>query len=289
MPSSFQNPAAIKLSAADYAFPLLPHGAVLDLIAAMKFKGVNIGFFEGRSHVQPSSALRRPAAAARKLLSACRDRGLALAELFLTPGRDVEELAPNHPDAAVRRKAREIFDRSLAFAHACEAECFCVLPGIPWKGKRADALRCCIDEMTWRAGRAKEAGVPFSIEPHLGSIVEKPGQVMALIKEVPDLRLSLDYGHFAVQGFGAGEIEPMLSQAIHIHARGARKGKIQVVAAENMIDFRRMTRALLARKYRGWICVEYVWMDKWGCNRVDNVSETVLLRELLLEAAGEKP
>ena len=43
-----------KLACADFAFPLLPHDAVLDLVAALQFEGVDIGLFEGRSHLWPS-------------------------------------------------------------------------------------------------------------------------------------------------------------------------------------------------------------------------------------------
>ncbi len=57
-----------------------------------------------------------------------------------------------------------------------------------------------------------------------------------------------------------------------------------MVAAEYTNDFPRMAKALRRLKYTGWICLEYVWMDKWDCNRVDNLSETVLLRDVLLDA-----
>jgi hypothetical protein len=33
--------------------------------------------------------------------------------------------------------------------------------------------------------------------------------------------------------------------------------------------------------YPGWICLEYVWVDWEGCNRTDNVAETILLRDLI--------
>ncbi len=274
--------AGIRLACADFTFPLVSHETSLDLIAALGFSGVDVGFFEGRSHVQPSTALRNPTASARKLQARCAERGLAIADLFLIPGSTVEDLAPNHPDASVRRKARDLFERSLAFAQACGAEHFSALPGVHWPTEsRRDSAARCVEEMAWREDRAAAAGLPFSIEAHTGSIVAKPAQVLELIKQVPGLRLTLDYGHFANQGLSADAIEPLLPHAGHVHARGSCKGKIQVVAAENTIDFPRMVAALRGLKYTGWICLEYVWMDKWDCNRVDNLSETVLLRDVL--------
>src|SRR5438093_178728 len=44
----------LKLACADFTFPLLPHERALDLIAMLDFDGVDIGLFEGRSHLWPS-------------------------------------------------------------------------------------------------------------------------------------------------------------------------------------------------------------------------------------------
>ena len=254
--------APIKLACADFTFPLADHNVSLDLISALGFGGVDVGFFEGRSHVQPSAALRRPVETARKLRVACEDRGLAIADLFLIPGVDVRELASNHPDRVKRKRARVIFERSLAFSQACGAGHFSVLPGVAWPGEtRRESFSRCVDEMAWRVECATAAGMPFSIEAHTGSIVEKPSQALALLQEVPDLRLTLDYGHFANQGLAVEEIEPLLSHANHFHARGGCKGKIQAIANENSIDFPRMVKALQRNGYPGWICLEYAWME----------------------------
>ncbi len=43
-----------KLACADFAFPLLEHDKVLQLIAMLGFEGVDIGLFEERSHLWPS-------------------------------------------------------------------------------------------------------------------------------------------------------------------------------------------------------------------------------------------
>src|ERR1041385_8229426 len=48
----------LKLACADFAFPLLPHDRVLDLIAMLEFEGVDIGLFEGRSHLWPSAEMK---------------------------------------------------------------------------------------------------------------------------------------------------------------------------------------------------------------------------------------
>ncbi|MEP0843201.1 MAG: hypothetical protein HRF43_10895, partial [Phycisphaerae bacterium] len=46
------------LACADFTFPLLDHDRALDLIALLEFDGVDVGLFEGRSHLWPSREFR---------------------------------------------------------------------------------------------------------------------------------------------------------------------------------------------------------------------------------------
>jgi hypothetical protein len=61
--------------------------------------------------------------------------------------------------------------------------------------------------------------------------------------------------------------------------------------AENTIDFDGVLRAMQKVKYRGFVAPEYVWTEWMDLNRVDNLSETVILRDLLraLETASLAP
>ena len=57
----------LKLACADFTFPLLPHDKSLDLIAMLGFEGVDIGLFEGRSHLWPSRVFADLKASAKEL------------------------------------------------------------------------------------------------------------------------------------------------------------------------------------------------------------------------------
>ena len=90
----------LKLSCADFTFPLLPHDDVLKLIAMMGFQGVDIGLFEDRSHIYPSHVMPNMAASARDLTSRVQDKGLEIADVyFQASGPGLPALAINHPDA----------------------------------------------------------------------------------------------------------------------------------------------------------------------------------------------
>ena len=56
-----------RLACADFTFPLLPHEQSLDLVATLGFKGVDIGLFQGRSHLQPASEFATLKRNARRL------------------------------------------------------------------------------------------------------------------------------------------------------------------------------------------------------------------------------
>src|SRR5438270_14031839 len=92
-----------RLACADFTFPLLPHDKVLDLIAVLELDGVDIGLFEGRSHLWPSREFEQLAASAKSLRNKLADRGLKPADVFLQLDPDFVPYAINHPDASRRQ------------------------------------------------------------------------------------------------------------------------------------------------------------------------------------------
>ena len=120
-----------RLACADFAFPLLPHARVLKLIAMLEFEGVDIGLFEGRSHLWPSQRIHgarsvRLPPSRRQLDS----EGLVVADVFLQMDSDFAPYAINQPDAARRAQAREWFARMLDYAAAAGAHHVTTLPGV---------------------------------------------------------------------------------------------------------------------------------------------------------------
>jgi sugar phosphate isomerase/epimerase len=69
--------------------------------------------------------------------------------------------------------------------------------------------------------------------------------------------------------------------------RGGAIGRLQTSVDENAIDFPGMLAGLQELGYEGFLALEYVWVDWKGCNRTDNVSETLLLRRALESAASK--
>jgi sugar phosphate isomerase/epimerase len=226
-----------KFACADFTFPLLPHEKVLQLIAMLEFDGVDIGLFENRSHLWPSREFAHLDQSARRLKTQLDALDLAAADIFLQLAPDFVPYAINQPDPARRQHAREQFARTLAYAARVGAHHVTTLPGVEFDDLApGEAWQRAVDELHWRVEQARQYGIVFGVEPHVGSIVPHPQLAANLVAQVPGLTLTLDYTHFVRLGMPDAEIEPLVASASHFHVRGARPGRIQAAFKDNTID-----------------------------------------------------
>src|SRR5436190_9368135 len=154
----------MKLACADFTFPLLPHECVLDLIAMLDFDGVDIGLFEGRSHLWPSKEFKDATRSGRRLGKELRNRGLKCADIFLQMAPDFVPFAINHPELKRRKKARAWFDYTLEYASAAGSAHITTLTGVQFEYEpRGDSWRRCCEELSWRVARSKAVGLTFGV------------------------------------------------------------------------------------------------------------------------------
>lgn len=269
----------VEFSCADFTFPVLSHKKALQLIALMDFKWVDVGLFQDRSHIQPSDQFDKPEYRGKILRDLTGGFGLQISDIFLQAALDFTNYAINNPNDAIRKELRGMFERAIEYASAAGCKHLSGLPGVEFSRPGSHAL--CVDELYWRVERAKKAGITFSVEPHLGSIMSTPEDALVLLKEVPGLSIVLDHSHYTAQGIDMERVRPLTAYATHIHVRGAAKGKMQTSVACNETDFAQVASDIKENGYAGIICMEYTYVDWENCNCTDNVSETLLLRERL--------
>lgn len=275
-----------KLSCADFSFPLLSHEAALGVISLLGLRGVDIGLFAGRSHLRPEKELNRPEKNGSNLRLRLERQGLAASDIFLQVHDNFADFAVNHPEAKRREFARRQFLKTLDYAASAGSKHVSILPGVTFEGEsRETSLGRAAEELLWRVERADSMKLTVGVEPHVGSIVDTPARAMQLADRVPGLGFTLDYAHFTRAGVPDRQIEPLCARATHFHARCARKGRLQSSFKDNTIDFAGVIRALNRHHFRGWIALEYVWIDWEHCNEVDVLSETVQLAGRLSDAA----
>ena len=278
----------MKLSCTDFSFPLLDHDRALAIIKLLGLRGVDIGLFEGHGHLKPSQELLKPSRNGALLKRQLAAHEMAAADVFLQIVSDFAEFAVNHPESRRRAFARKQFLRVLDYAHAAGAEHVTILPGVTFDGESRNAsVARSADELAWRLEKAKAAHFRLAVEPHVGSLIDTPERALDLVKRVPGLGLTLDYAHFTRAGITDARIEPLTQYASHLHARAARRGRLQSSLKENTIDFPCALAALRKNKFAGWIALEYVWLDWEHCNEIDIISEIIQLKELLENAAAK--
>ena len=253
------------------------------------FDGVDIGLFEGRSHLWPSVEFARVVSSAKRLRQKLDGLGLLAADVFLQMEPDFIPFAINHPEKERRKKAREWFLRSLEYAGTLECRHLTTLPGVHFENETTeDSFNRSVAELHWRVEQAQKHGVIFGAEAHVGSIASDPGSAGKLVQAVPGLTLTLDYTHFTRVGLSDELVEPLVKYASHFHVRGAREGRIQASFADNIIDYKQVWRALQAADYQGWLGIEYVYIDWEHCNECDNLSETILFRDYVKALLAEE-
>ena len=270
----------IKFACADFTFPLLTHNQALRVISALDIRGVDIGLFQNRSHLQPAAEFKNVRRAARRLKRRLDDNGLVAADIFLQLALDYESRALNHPTPYRRRMAREAFDRALDYTAECGGKHITGLPGAHFEEEsRGDSFARAVDELNWRVAQAKSHGIVYGVEAHIGSIAPRPQAALKLLQRTPGLTLTLDYTHFTRVGIADEKVEPLVPYASHFHARGGRRGRLQTNFSQNVVDYERIYQIMQETRYKGWIGIEYVWMDWERCNESDNISETILFRD----------
>ena len=275
----------LKLACADFTFPLLPHDHVLDLIAMLKLKGVDIGLFEDRSHLQPSREFENVRRSARRLKKKLEARGLVAADVFMQTALDFESYAINNPQTRRRNKARDWFLKTLEYALECGSKHVSGLPGVHFRDeKRGDSWARSVEELSWRVEQARQHRIIYGVEPHIGSLASHPKSAARLVRDVPGLTLTLDYSHFIPRGIPESEVEVLIQHASHFHVRGACRGNGQANFERNTLDFGRILEVMRASGYRGWLELEYCWGEGYeGC---DVLAETIRFRDHLRALAA---
>jgi sugar phosphate isomerase/epimerase len=277
----------MRFSCVTDAFPMLPHDVSLELIARLGFDAHDLTLIAG-SVVTLDGVRADIAGWAGRLDERVRSRRLEFSDV--AAWADYETMAPNHPDPAKRRRGSALFEDMLELTVRLAAPGLTLVPGIDWPHETHEGfLVRAATELGRRASAARDRGVRFSVEPHVGSVCKSPGDIARLCELAPDLELTLDYTHYVSQGFTEPEIEPLLARARHVHVRGGTNGRLQTSLRDTTIDYERIVDVLRGHGYDGYLQLEYVWGEWGSLNQIDVVSETILLLDRLRAKLADEP
>lgn len=275
---------SVRLSCADYGWPSVSHRTALAIIADLGFAGVDIGVFADATHVTVDTVVADPDVAATAVAERVAPFGLAVADVFLTADLDLARVSPTSCVPGDQARLAAVFDAMLAFAAVLDAPGVTLLPGIVADGQSADAaIGAAAEGLAPLVAAGASRGLGVSVEPHFGSVIESPAATALLLERCPGLTITLDPSHYVYSGWTVADMQPLLDRTRHVQIRPAADGRMQLKVADNGFDLAGLLGALRASGYDGWLASEYVWMEKWRCDEVDNTGESGRLRAVLAE------
>jgi sugar phosphate isomerase/epimerase len=269
-----------RLSCSEYSFPsVADQRDRIGIVRLLGFELVDLALFLA----DDTALVAKPAAVTRELAAALGEHGLGCEDVFYATGSTFEEIAPNPPERELRQARRSGFSAALEVTAELGVRGITILPGISWPVDPEGAWSSCVEELAWRVEQARQLGIQARVEAHAGSIAPTPELARRLCEDVPGLRLTLDLSHFELQSVGLDRALTLVPYADHLHVRAAKPGAVQVRWRDNETDFAGLLRALDQAGYEGAYCVEYVPMEKWRCDELDVVTETIATRAALAE------
>ncbi len=272
----------VQLSCADYGWPSVSHRTALAIVGDLGFAGVDIGVFGDATHVTVPSVVADPSGRAAAVGADVRAAGLAVADVFLTSVLEVDRVTPTSRTGDDQEQLQAIFRAMVEFAVALEAPGITLLPGVVADGQSlSEALDASAAGLAPLVAMGADAGLGVSVEPHVGSVVESPEATAELLDRCPGLTITLDPSHFVYAGWTVPTMLGLLDRTRHVQIRPGADGVMQAKVRDNGFDLELLVRSLLEQGYDGWIASEYVWMEKWRCDEVDNTGESGRLRALL--------
>jgi sugar phosphate isomerase/epimerase len=249
------------------------------LVKLLGFQVVDIGLFlsDGANLVQS------PRLVAQSLSSSLETYHLVSDDLFLVIGQTPDDAAPNQRDHQLRQRARREFLAASQVAAEVGIPALTILPGVNWPEDETGSWTACMEELTWRVDAARTLGIEVRVEPHIGSIVATPELTTQMCRAVPGLGVTLDPAHLEMQSVSHDRMLTLAPFTAHVHVRAAKPGAMQVRWRQNQADYAGLIQTLEHLGYTGVYTVEYIAMEKWRCDEVDVVTETVATREALRE------
>jgi sugar phosphate isomerase/epimerase len=130
------------------------------------------------------------------------------------------------------------------------------------KGQWDDVKGRLVDTFGALADDAHRRGVIVGMEPHVGSALHAPEQVLWLLRQIdsPGLRVHFDISHFNVQGMDMEAVVAQLApHSLHTHVkdeRGVEPDYEFLIPGEGECDYVRYLRAMERAGYDGHITVE---------------------------------
>jgi sugar phosphate isomerase/epimerase len=270
----------LEFSCHTWAFSDLTLPEALGTIARIGFRYADIG---SGSNLNTQRAAEKPRKEAADILADLKLFNLKVSDLYLLLPRI--SLA----DESRRQKELDLFQALIPFAVALETAGITLSPGLAHPVDDTEAYDRTVAALRDMVSMGKQARLPVSIEPHMDSMAQTPEIALKLVKDVPDLMLTLDWAQMICQDISHDDILKLLPHTRHIQIRQAAREQLQTPFERGRIDVKRVVKDVLKAGYDGVICVEYMNTPGWhGMIAVNAIQESARMRDELRAARDGK-
>lgn len=263
-----------------WAFNDLTLPEALGTIARLGFRCVDIG---SGPHLNAVKAAADPVHVADEIKQDLQVFNLKLTDVYVMLPRI------SVPDEEKRRKDIDLYKSLLPFAKALGTPGITLSPGVAHPTSDTAAYERTVESLREMVEASQKESLPVSIEPHMDSMAQKPKIALKMLKDVPGLKLTLDWSHLVCQDIFHDDIAALLPHVRHIQIRQAARAQLQTPFERGRIDIPRVVESLLNAQYTGVVCVEYMKMPGWhGMIEVNPIRESVRMRDELRKARDKQ-
>lgn len=265
----------MQTTVTSWSFPQLTLKEIVGLAKVLNLGGVDLGYFY-KSAINRQAIIEEPEQYAQELKT-YNHQFPCLYHLF---GEDLYQ--NNIADLTALDNNIANIKQVITFCNTLGIGQIMLLPGMIMPGKtREQSLNDAIITLNKLVPLIVDAGLKVSVEPHIHGLLESVDLAKQMVKQVPNLGLTLDYAHLICLGFTQQEIDTIAPLASHIHLRQARPGKLQEKMALGTINFNALLSLLNHIGYQGYVAYEYVHQDYMNTLSEDVLTETILMRDLV--------
>jgi sugar phosphate isomerase/epimerase len=256
-----------------WGFTDLTLSEALGTIARLGFRYVDIG---SGQNLNATKAAANPRRAANEIIEDLQLFNLKLTDLYLMLPRI------SAPEDDKRQKEVDLFKSLLPFAAALDTPGITVSSGVAQPLEDEGAWERTVAALREMHAAATDAGLPLSIEPHMDSMAQKPEGVQKLLRDVPGLKLTLDWAQMVCQDVFHDEIMKLVPHARHIQLRQAARKQLQTPFERGRIDVGKVVGDVTTTGYGGAWCIELMNIPGWhGMMKVDALRESLKLRDAI--------
>ncbi|MBV1901925.1 MAG: TIM barrel protein, partial [Kordiimonadaceae bacterium] len=210
----------MKLALATWSFPYCSLPEVVGISKVLGIPAVDMG-------IDYKASVGREALLSDPISTGTMVRALTVNVpcFYYRFGNDIDER--NNANSLCLEANIADFKKIVSFCQAADIKTIFLLPGIVNPGQSlAEATLASAKAFNAFMPVALDAGITLTFEPHVGSITESPQATLALLEDVPELKLTLDYSHFVCLGYRQEDIDPLVPHAAHVHLRQAKPGEL---------------------------------------------------------------